>query len=129
MKYQVVHIFDEVYRTNIYYLPKSNCLVLSDFTKRQFGAEEEEKSGYDGRTLGYRKDGVVSYVIAMAETNKTPKRLSQLAHECLHASLYILEDHGVQYDGDNSEQLTYHVQWLFRKCLEKKQVFEYDTKN
>lgn len=45
---------------------------------------------------------------------------SILAHECLHAALFIFDDIGVKYDGDNSEALCYLLDSLMRESKGKK---------
>jgi len=43
-----------------------------------------------------------------------------LAHECLHAMLYIFNDRGVKNDGTGyNEHFTYYLESLIRKSLEK----------
>jgi len=125
VKYKVGHIFDEIYRTNIYFIPKANIPIIKDFVKIQFDSDYEESPRFDGRTLGFSNGKTIDYIIAMRDFNKGIVNLSSLTHECLHVSLFILDDHGVDYNGENSEQLNYHLQWLFRKCLECKDFKEY----
>jgi len=126
MKYKVGHIYDPIYDVNIYYIPKSNVDILKDFISKRYNHNYNyERSMYDGRTIAYSNGVVTDYIIAMANVNKTPLRLAQLSHECLHVALYVLDNHGVKYDGDNSEQLNYYHQWLFQQCLEYKKFKEY----
>jgi len=121
MKYKVGYIYDPIYDVNIYYIPKSNVNVLKDFISRRYNHNYDcERPLYDGKTIACPSKDKFDYIIAMANMNKTPLRLAQLAHECLHVALYVLDEHGVKYDGDNSEQLNYYHQWLFQQCLECK---------
>ena len=125
MKYKVGHIFDEIYRTNVYFIPKADIPIIKDFVKIQFDSEYDESPRFGGRTLGFNNGENLDYIIAMKDFKKSTVSLSSLAHECLHVSLFVLDDHDVKYDGDNCEQLNYHLQWLFRKCLECENYKEY----
>lgn len=126
MKFKVGHIYDEIYKKNIYFIPNGNNRALKEFIRIQFNGIYDEDRDFAGRTSNYFYNGLDYYIITLKKLNNKPKSLSYLAHECLHVSLYILDNCGVDYDGDNCEQLNYHFEWLFKKCLEHKKWKEYD---
>jgi hypothetical protein len=69
---------------------------------------------FDGYTVDC-VDGIYMYI---------PEEYDEfiIAHECIHAGWYILENVGVDLDVDNHEALAYLVMYLMKEI--KKEVYE-----
>lgn len=58
------------------------------------------------------------FVIALREWKNSIEGISQLAHECLHATLALNELLGVEIESNNDEPLAYYMQHLMKEFLE-----------
>ena len=58
-------------------------------------------------------------VILIPSIPKTPKDIAISSHECLHATVFVLDFCGVEYhSGCNNEPFTYLLEHLMRNALE-----------
>ncbi len=101
----MVKIYIEIYDTEL--------IVYVD--RNKFRRKSKVK---DNNFVGYTIDsdeGILMYL---------PESYNEfvLAHECIHASWYILDNRGIELDWDNHESLTYLVEYLMK--LIKKEVYE-----
>lgn len=113
--FKVVWFYDEVYKQNILF-----CIGDAEQTIKYI------KESYNIKvTISHEKNAgkcweIPSYgiIIWLDKFSKTPKNIAILAHECLHASLFILNDK-IDYTSSHSEALNYHVEFIIRKFLEE----------
>ena len=115
-KNKSIWFYDEVYKENILFL-------FGDFDDSIKYAKEqsdiilttESRILCAGRTWDVKNYGIV---IWCAKEPVCPKYKAVLAHEILHGALYTMENKGVIINADNSEPITYYVEFLTRKVYE-----------
>jgi len=113
IKQEPLNYFCDTYKTNFIFcvgMPEKQFLK---YAKDTFNYERDLLG--DGLCLEIGGDYVEFYVIWVRKRNMFP----ELAHECLHAAMYLFDNKGIKYDGDNSEQLAYFVEKLTRVGIGK----------
>lgn len=63
------------------------------------------------------KEGLV-IVISLEKFKNNPESKGFLAHECFHATEYVLEERDIKYCKETSEVWAYHIQMLVEKLSE-----------
>lgn len=109
---KIYHIFDKVYRVNIY--------ISYGHTKEQFIKDVKRIAHKDielhaqatGHLHCFDVDDVTIYWIW---TKK--KEIPVLAHEILHCVGYVLGDRNVNWTDNNQEAYCYYMQFLFKEIL------------
>lgn len=107
-------VYDEVYLDN-YYI--SYGVPFKDYIaaiKRLLGVERAIERVTDGRFMVFEKDDG-GQILWIWTSKRNP---IVLAHECLHAITYVLEDK-LPLTVETSEAYCYLLQMLMRKALEK----------
>jgi len=111
------YIREEVYRENIYILYGSSSKVLEAAIKEMFGVEVPSNPSYDGRCLeiaGKQKGRLVRSIWIWTRYRDP----AALAHECLHAVEYILQNR-ISFTDVTVEAYCYLLEMLVRRGLEK----------
>ena len=92
------------------------------------GQEEKYIEKYISRIVEYTESGGDGKTIRLYDEYENPTILlvfpelvdyAILAHECMHASIHILEQRGIDFDFDNHEAFTYLMGFIFEEVLEK----------
>jgi hypothetical protein len=91
--------------------PDVFCKDIAD----RFGDDRQPNSLGDGLCLELRNNhnGAVAYVIWVRFKNM----YAELAHECLHATMFLFERRGIKIDPNNSEPTCYMVEKLMRVAI------------
>lgn len=110
-----IYFYDEVYAQNILF-----CVGTQEATKKYikkcYDLDLDFKGDEGGKCFGVRGYGII---IWMPMFKKDPIYLGILAHEILHAVLFIFDIAGVKVDADNSEPTAYLMESYTRRFLEK----------
>lgn len=121
---KVKYIFSDLYHRGVFVFLGGYDELL-DWAKKEFTEpkykeflEGLEESAPGGAADCHYSEG--STVIRLDKFPETPYEISTLAHEALHATMYIMKYSGVEFiwDGIN-EAYTYFLEWLTNKALEK----------
>lgn len=115
-KNKSIWLYDAIYKQNILFL-------FGDFEDSVKYAKEQSriilktksKVLFSGRTWEVDSYGIVIWC------EKEPTKHgweAVLAHEILHAALYTMNNKGIEINANNSEPITYYVEFLTRKVYE-----------
>ena len=91
---------------------KKYGVMMEERSHYGLAASIENSEGLAGVLVD--KEGRADYFIAIRE-----KCIGNLAHECLHAAFFILENVGVEISFTNQEAVTYLFQYIFEEALLK----------
>lgn len=106
--------YDNCWRANFWFCLGWNQDAFAFYIKKQFDHEISTKP-VNGKTIEFFDKGNHICVVWTRKKRDIPS----LVHECLHAAIFTLDMRGVKFDVDNHEPLTYLVESLVRKALEK----------
>ena len=128
----------DIYKRGIYVFVGS-IQEFAEWIKETF-TDDDEKSFAKG-TLQWIEDGncgAASFhysnemgggVILIPSLPEIPKDIASLAHECLHATFFIMDYCGVSYHQDSpNEPFTYLLEHLMRNALEEEGYEEIEKK-
>ena len=107
-------IYIELYKAPIYCLIGSSEQVAEKkFSKYGFQANW---NGSVGKSMSFTSEyGNTIYGIWI----KDKKDIGAIVHEICHTAIYILNDRGVKLDPNNDEPITYLVEHITNKILNK----------
>lgn len=121
-------IYDEIYKANFVFLLNINKdSEVEDILKTKysevFKIYEKEKlknvfsiSDCSGRCIKFQDKNI--YVIIIRKLNNKARFNAVLAHECLHATNFVLGEAGVEFiDNGANEPFTYYLEYLIRNAL------------
>ena len=119
---KTLHIYDEMFRENIYFLGCKTFKELKKIAQKEIELDISEKDvlDSDGKMFEYYRDGIRCYLIWVKNFKKEPinKSMSILSHECLHVVMMIMERKGIKLkEKYNSEMYAYYLQFLMNKIL------------
>ena len=107
------HLYSETYRQNIYYVacsPKEYIKLI----QHEFNCVPDVSAKKQGAKFEvYIKKDVEICVIWITDK----KRLDFLAHECMHATHYILANRGLWLTDSSEEAYAYLMQWIVSNIL------------
>ena len=111
MKARKYKIKVEVYESTVYLVLSEDCTKsFNSYAKKyKWDPEEEDNQGY------FIKDNVQEYYMFLPFDAK----LGTIAHEVLHATFDILQDHGVTLSPESEESFTYLHDYLIQKVQDK----------
>ena len=89
-----------------------NSVNMEERSYHGLAASMESSEGLAGVLVD--KEGGAEHFIAIRQ-----KCIGNLAHECLHATYFILENVGVSLAFENQEAVTYLFQYIFEEALFK----------
>jgi hypothetical protein len=118
-------ITDECWEFDLWVITPATNKELDAFLHRQFGIKEKTRDGsFLGRFVEvYRdetgQDEEWAGVIALRRWNGTPKEYDVLAHECLHAVHWFLDNRGIRLNFKSDESFCYLLGSLVRRIAEK----------
>lgn len=113
------HIYCETYLENIYFCPGFTQSELKEFVDNQFEIDFQiDVSGKHGMATMVSSEACGGVIIWLEKGSLTPKDISFLVHECLHAVNMILSHRGVVGSYDDDEVQAYLLGWVVKKCLE-----------
>lgn len=107
---EVHHIYDPIFRQNIYYILSTTQDDLVKVMKERLGIDAKKKDGCEGRFLTAEKSGCLVGVIWTS--NRNPWIIT---HEVTHATCWTLESKGVPLTFETEEVYAYMNQFLFRE--------------
>lgn len=114
MKFKTpIWFYNEIYMENFYFCPS--------FTDEEYREAIYEITGLDwsgskfsnARTTEISMDSGRYYIFIQL---KDIEDIPSLAHECFHASNYIMNRKGIRPDADNDEAQAYLIEWIFKNC-------------
>ena len=116
-------LYDYVYRNNFYLLEPVTNKGIKQFIKNQFKIENYEPGPIgDGRCLDIRDGEENQQAVIICLKNRfsyTPKNISTLTHELLHAAHFVLSERHVNFKmEDNNESYTYYLEYLTREFID-----------
>jgi hypothetical protein len=106
--------------TNIYFCPGYTQEELNAAVKNNFDVELQKSiDGNLGCCLEVSGEVSGGIFLWLKSDTISPKFISCLAHESLHAANMILSNAGVRVDVcENDEAQAYLLGWIMKKCLE-----------
>lgn len=115
---RIQHIYDEIYRQNIYYVCCPSYAEFCKIMKKELDMDWEQKQkDVDGNFAVIENSG---YLIgAIFTKDRSP---DTVAHECLHAVSFFLRSRGIPLNDDTEEAYTYYLQFLVREICGKKRL-------
>lgn len=110
---ELLHIYDPVFKNNIYYILSPDQKVMCQIIKKRFGITKDVHEGTDGRFLSEKWQ---DYPIGIIWTrNRLPQTI---AHEACHATFWALEDKGVKPGFETEEVYAYMIQFIMKEIME-----------
>ena len=111
---KILHIFEATYRQNFYHVYAKNYQDYRRTILKQLGVPhddgEDHKSG--GRFEVYTREGMdVGFIWS------TNGEMGMLAHECFHATHWLLRSRGIQLSDELGEVYAYMIQFLMNSIL------------
>ena len=79
--------------------------------------EDNPEDSYASHRPITTKMGKIIHVIRLREWHNSPEMIAVLAHECLHATFFVLANRGVLYSNESEETFTYLHQTMVKHCL------------
>lgn len=103
-------IWDEIFHMNIYWFrgPRKEYVKL---VMKMFNREAPRKPGHTAGTFEVYFIGCNPVGVIWLRTRK----ISTMAHECFHATHWILDRSGVALSDDSEEVYAYHQEFLINK--------------
>jgi len=118
-----VYIRDDCWEFDLWVIAPATNRELDAFLLRQFGIKEKTNDGsFTGRFVEvWEGDGETEWagVIALKRWNGTPKDYDILAHECLHAVHWFLDNRGIKLNFKSDEAFCYLLGSLVRRIAEQ----------
>lgn len=110
----ILHIFVPIFDRNIYYINTSSIEVYKNVLRNQLGITDFGK--FNENAQGN---------FSVYETQKTPigiircskKKITDLVHECLHATFWIMDDIGISLCQDSEEIYCYTQSMILSEIL------------
>jgi len=101
----------DTYKCEFFFYVGVKPSVFCADIKSRFGDKRQPESLGDGLCLELSNEfNCVAYVI----WTRFKKMQPELAHECLHATMFLFENRGIKIDPNNSEPTCYMVEKLMR---------------
>lgn len=119
---KIAHIWEECYRADIYLLWPATPEQLSKFVRKKTGdADYDNTAEFGGRCVEHvdGKNGQMLFIALRNWKRRDNYDLATLAHECFHATEYILRHRGFEFTEATSETFAYLFDSIFRRSLEK----------
>ena len=110
---RIKHIYDEIYRQNIYYVCCPTYAEFCKIMKKELKMDWKPKD-VDGNFTVIESCG---NLIGVIYTNS--RKPDVVAHECLHAVSYFLRHKGIPLNDDTEEAYAYYLQFLVRQICGK----------
>lgn len=124
------YYFDEVYKVNYVFILKVDTqkefeTILKNKYPETYKCYLKDKNddidvsieGLGGRNFQFSSSRQIIYV---KSKQKDYDFYATLAHECLHATIYCFQQHGLEYDKKGSnEHFTYYLEMLMAQALMK----------
>mgnify|MGYP001332340434 CR=1 FL=1 len=108
---KILHIFEPVFRVNIYWIKAKTEKEYKSIYEKQFNLPYTGNLK-DGKMCVLEQNGTPVIVLwANDEVN--------ISHECLHATFWILKEHGVILSEESEEIFCYLQGFLLRAILNK----------
>jgi hypothetical protein len=105
----------EVYEFDPVIYPNLVWITVNTKPMEEFGADEMPDYAHADTGRTYRRsDG--EYGVLLRFRSKSLMTPSVMAHESIHAALFILDYVGIQINAENSEPLTYLAGWITECC-------------
>ena len=113
----ILHIYIPTFTRNIYYLNTDSTDIYKKILTKQLGIK-------DFGTFNHNAVGNFS----VYEQNNTPvgiirclkRNIPELAHECLHATFWIMEDVGMELNRGSEEAYCYTQMMLMSEILKRR---------
>ena len=111
---KLLHIYLSVWTRNIYYIDTDNKKLFVKILNEQLDQNfrEDDFRFKDGNFSVFTRKGIPVGVIRCPKKN-----IPELAHECLHATFWILEDVGVELCEKSEETFCYTQMMLLTEIL------------
>lgn len=110
--------YDPVYEANIHFIWDAEQGTLTKYTKEIFNTDVDEGRVAFGRCVRIEhSDGRQSIIIAISKSQGVAF-FQALAHECLHATFYILINAGMKLSDDSDEAYCYLHDSIVKRCLD-----------
>lgn len=105
--------YDNFFRVNFLFFYCWDYISYEKYLNSNFGLIKDLK-GYSGSFECLEKYNKRIHLIWVA---KSKNSITDLAHECLHAANFILEQAGVIPDFKNDETQAYYLRLIMNECL------------
>jgi hypothetical protein len=113
---KIIRLFDEIYYKNLIFLV-GDIKEAEKFINRKFKTSFKFEP-CAGKSIDFLKSRQ-TIIIYLEKYKETPDSISILAHECLHAGIFVMEYIGMETNDKNSEALCYLVDSLVRRFLKQ----------
>ena len=107
----MLHIWEPVYRINIYYIKTKSQKECLQIIKKEFGIELKKEKSQAGHFGVMRASDGEEVGVIWATDN------INLAHECMHAVFWIAERRGLELHEKSEEAYCYLHTFLMRTIL------------
>ena len=120
---RVFHYWLEQWKENVYLVVGGTSEDLSTLCREEFGVEWDGDANelWSGKALDLicssNRDRARVILLAVREFSLHPMPLSCLAHECFHATEYIMDRAGIKHCDATSECFAHTQETIFRLCL------------
>ena len=105
--------FDHTLRANIRFIWPVGPEQLNRHVEKITGQNPKRKRPFAGHFTVVDSDGLEAIFIALGSTGD----ITTLAHECLHATTFLLDDRGISISRENDEIIAYTQQGLMLRCM------------
>ena len=103
----ILHIFDPVYRMNIWAVAGASHKTFCRLMKKELGATFAPTKS-DGKFYTYVSKGRTVGVIWSSDKSV------HLMHECAHATFWAMRERGIGFSEDAEDAFCYYQSFLFR---------------
>ncbi len=111
------HIYDEVYRVNMYIFDNHTPEEVNRYLKKRFNLDSISFDNVQGKTWIFESNSKPSIeLFAMWALDGNDR--STIVHECFHMVHNILDSRGFKLCDDNEEAYAYYLEYLYRKIIE-----------
>lgn len=120
---KVKYISCDIYKRGISVFVGSPSELIN-YCEKVYNEDEDDKEF--NRSLRKCSYGLADFhygngygIVRIPKFPKSPEEIAYTAHELLHATFWMLQYCGVEFDGVNNEAFTYLHEHLVRNTLEK----------
>lgn len=124
MKTKPNFFYDKMFMANFWLFWKWSVKDYQEYLKEEFGVVKD-LTEYYGSFEVFEKENKRIHLIWVSDDSRSP--YADLAHECVHAANFVLNQAGVLPDFNNDEAHAYYVRMLMNEVLDGKEIKQ--TKN
>ncbi len=128
---RIKKIKDSMYKRDIYFAFNCSQQKVLEWIKKVFQTDCSPSTGAVGRfvVLENKEKGHMAQIVWVEKFSHTPSSIAVVAHEVLHLTFSVLDDLGLKYDSETSEEaFTYYFDHLLEEFIKTCSVVKRSNK-